>query len=306
MKKSIYIIVVLVIIAVSVVGCTVDSPAYVQQPVKVQVINPDTTITGVGIEDARLGVMAKDYFVGVAEGEIAGHTAYGKIGYNAAVGTTEEDIWGASSLYVFPTASQGMEVRSSDNTNDKAGGTGALTVRIDYLKSDYSTNFEVVTLNGTTNVNTTNTDIFRINNFRVLTTGTSGKSAGVIDVRNKTDHTTIYSRILINGTRARNSIFTVPIGKTLYINDFYAGVGGMAVDDMCRITLRATYNDVTGSLLTPGIFFMPYIENIQSNGSITRHFTIPIKIIAQSDIKVSAYADKVSAAIETDYRGWLE
>ena len=57
-------------------------------------------------------VSSMDYLYDIAEGNVTGHTPWTKIGYNPAL-TTEEDIWSAGGLYVFPAAATQMEVVSS-------------------------------------------------------------------------------------------------------------------------------------------------------------------------------------------------
>lgn len=66
----------------------------------------------------KLAVVAEDYTVSIAEGDLPGKEIIYKIGYNPAITVTEEDLWSNGGKYVFPTAEMGMEVVSSDNTQD--------------------------------------------------------------------------------------------------------------------------------------------------------------------------------------------
>jgi hypothetical protein len=210
--------------------------------------NPVTT-------DLKLRVNSTPYGYDVAEGNIANHSPFFKTGFNADVDATEEDMWTAGGVYVFPVAAQGMEVVSTDNTNDKAGGTGALTVKVWYLTNTFVEKSEVITMTGTTLVETAATDIYRVNAFRVMTAGTSGSAAGTISIRNKTDHTTVYSQIAAGQTRARNSIYTVPALKTLYITQISCSTGNASGGRYARFTLRAKYDDIIKAVST---LFYPY------------------------------------------------
>ena len=67
-------------------------------------------------------VSAMPYLYDIAEGNVSGHTPWTKIGFNPAL-TTEEDIWSAGGLYVFPAAATQMEVVSSLSTADVDIGT---------------------------------------------------------------------------------------------------------------------------------------------------------------------------------------
>lgn len=277
-------------------------------------VTATTTLTGVTIEDARLSTMSKDYFVGVAEGDISGHNAINKLGYNAAVGTSEEDVWFGSSVYTFPAAAQQMELVSTSVEDDplKADlsvGTGIHTVIIYYLDNTYTARTEQVQLNGTGVVTTAANNILRVNDIRAWVCGTGYKAAGTISIRNLAD-TPVYRYIGTGYTRSRCSIYTVPLTKTLYIMNWFVGVGGLNAANNARVTLKATYNELgsnytTGTVLGAG-FFMPMAEVLLPNGNVQREFTIPIMIPATCDVKVSAYSDAGSSFVGTSYRGWIE
>lgn len=298
----------LILTLTTAIGCTPDNRAYVNSDVPINVsVTGGSLSSNVTVVNTPLPVdtaQSIPYFVGIAEGEITGHSQIDKLSFNAAVGTTQEDIWGGSTTYVFPTVAQQMQVVSSA-AGDTANGTGVQKVIIYYLDATYNPHSEIVTLNGTTAVNTVNTDIYRINNFRAYTVGATGQSAGNIVVRNLAG-TPNYTYMYAGFTRARSSIYTVPAGKTLYIIDFYAGVGGLNATNMCRVILRANYDSLSGAMLPAGVFFMPYAEIVCPNGSVDRQLTIPIKFGAGTDIKVSAYTDSGSAYVEATYRGWIE
>jgi hypothetical protein len=202
----------------------------------------------------------------------------------------------------------GMECISSSD-QDAAAGTGAKTVRIYYLKSDYTEATTDVILTGQTAVATSVTDIFRVNNFRILDFGSGGtnyKAAGNIDVRHVND-TPIYSRILTGQTRARNSIYTVPENKTLYVVNMAIGTTkASTTGTVATFTLRATYDDKTSALLQPGLFFMPYAELNHQDGSFVREFDLPLHFPEHTDIKVSVICGQSATICTTSTRGWLE
>lgn len=64
-------------------------------------------------------VSSMSYLYDIAEGNVSGHTAWTKIGYNPAlVADTEAELWSATGAYVFPSAEQGLEVVSSSTNDD--------------------------------------------------------------------------------------------------------------------------------------------------------------------------------------------
>ena len=254
------------------------------------------------VEDNRVGTMAKDYFVGVAEGDIASHTAWSKIGFNADVGTSSEDIWGGSSGYVFPTVAQRMSVTST-SAQDGVGGTGVLAVYIEYLDTSFATHNETVTMNGLTSVNTTASDLYRINRLRATSVGSTGVAQGTITVSN-TAKSVNYGYIQTGFTRDRDCIYTVPTGKTLYVTTIaFSCVGTKAV----RLTTRATWDNIRSVALTAGTFFMPYNEVLLMDNAYVRDLVIPTRLPSGTDLKVSGIALSVGGAIVTcSLGGWLE
>ncbi len=250
-------------------------------------------------------VTSTPYLYQIAEGNIAGHVPFYLNGFTAGATTSETDVWTGATSYTFPTAAMGMEVVSSDNTNDKANGNGALTVIIDYLDGNYAPKSETVTLNGTTVVPTVAQDIFRVQSFRVATTGSTGKAAGNISLRHLSD-TPVYGQISTGYTKDRTAIWTVPAGKMLLVTSVAVAALNSSADKGCRFTLRATYDMALATRLTAGIFFMPYFEIALRNGAIQRDFEMPMKFSEKVDIKMSALAEAASTTAIVALRGWYE
>ncbi len=197
-----------------------------------------------------------------------------------------------------------MEVVSTDNTNDKAGGTGALTVHVDYLSLDGTEKEDTITLNGTTIVNTNATDIYRVNAFRVYSTGSTGVAAGTISLRNL-NHTTIYSQIAAGYHRARNSVYTVPKAKTLFITAFSFSAGANASGKRVRMTLHASYDHLHDVNLVAGKEFDAFREVILIDNALRVDLSVPIKLGSLVDLKISVIGE-AGAQCSSMAEGWLE
>jgi hypothetical protein len=258
-----------------------------------------------GAYHAMPSVLSTSYLFAISEGDIVGHKPWWMNGYTAGATTTETDVWEGATSYAFPAAKMGMEVVSSDNTNDKAGGTGALTVTIDYLDDAYAPHSETVTLNGTTVVPTVAVDIFRVQSFRIATVGTAGKAAGNITLRHLSD-TPVYAQIATGYTKSRSGIWTVPAGKALYITSVAVSALNAGADKGTRFTMRATYDADLAARLTAGVFFMPHFEINLRNGPFQRTFEMPIRFPEKVDIKMSALAEAASTICIAGLRGWYE
>lgn len=248
-------------------------------------------------------ICSQDYLTALAEGDISGHTPWSKIGYNDTISTSEETIWTNSTQYTFPTVAGQMEVVSSDNTQDKSGGTGALTVRIGYLKSDYTESSVILALNGTTAVPTgaSHADIWRINSFRVMTTGTNLAPVGNITLRIVSAGAT-HGYIRAGKTRARSAFYTVPLAKTLYITSIAFSAAGTKY---LIFTTHANYDTATSTILQRGLFH-PFSEVALLNSSYTKILEIPTKLPATTDLKVSVVAEAAGSVASCHLRGWLE
>lgn len=168
------------------------------------------------------------------------------LGRQPAANTTEYPLWYNAGVYTWPTAAMGMEVVSS-SANDAAAGTGARTVKVTYLDGNFVVKSETITLNGTTAVATIATDIYRILDFRVMTTGTGLKSAGTIDIRNLAD-TPIYARIITGDNEAQQAIYTVPADKFLILYKGNIGLGSSAAGKYGIFKLLTNYNHVTDTI----------------------------------------------------------
>lgn len=246
-------------------------------------------------------ICSQPYLQALAEGDITNHVVFTKNGYNDALSSSEETLWAVGGDYVFPSAPMQMEVVSS-SANDASAGTGARTVEIYYLDASYVEQSEIVTLNGTTPVNTVATNILRINTFRVKTVGSGGQNAGNIDVRHLTD-TPIYSRIATGINRAMNCTYTVPYGKTLFVFNLLFSAGGNVSNRPVRFITKTTYDNVSNTVIS---FFMPYTNVIVTDGSIDVPIECPTKLPATTDIKINAISPDGATYAACVIRGWLE
>lgn len=292
------VLVLLLILSILTLGlsCTADESVYSSM----QWVDTTGTAHGFETTNGLPRVSTQDYLYGIAEGNVTDHYAWAKTGYNPNVGTTEETVWSYSTQYVFPTSAIQMEVVSSDNTQDVPGGTGALTVIIDYLDGNYVSHSTVVILNGTTPVPTTPTDIFRINAFRCSTVGTNGSAVGNITLRGVGGGAT-YSYILAGYTRARNIVYTVPDGYDLYITSVMWSCSDATKG--VRFINHANYDNLTN---TPKTFFLPYHEATLYNVALYRPLEIPTYFPEHTDIKVSVISAQAGAVADVALRGWIE
>lgn len=192
---------------------------------------------------------------------------------------------------------------------DQSAYSGAQVVKIEYLTSAYASKTILMCLNGNTGVNTEDvggaalSDLYRIQSFRVVAAGSGNKPTGNLSLTDTTP-TVTYSYIMAGFTRARNSAYTVPASKTLYVAQFAVGYAYKTNStNYCRIYTRANVEAATG--FHTGSIFYPFTEVICSNSSQLVELDVPTKLTEKTDIKVSALASYAGAATVA-LRGWLE
>ena len=286
------------------VPVTLDAeiPAGTQVIGAVQFVDEDGAAYGVKHVGNKPRVSSMPYLYDIAEGNVAGHLPFALLAFNPDIGTTEEDVWTTGGAYAWPAAGGiRMQVKSTSAADDgDPAGTGVRTVHIHYLDDTYAERVEVVTTNGLTGVNTTATNIFRVNSFRAETIGTGGKAAGTISLTDTTP-TVTYAAIAIGYTRSRNGFYTVPLGYTLYVTEISMSAYG--ANKGLRYTFRSTWDEDDEEARD---FFIPWAEHMMANGAFLHQFGVPMVFPATTRLRISGKADQAGAVCAASIRGWLE
>ena len=150
------------------------------------------------------------------------------LGQNGTGATSYTDCWDQNTVRTLPTTGITIGVSSAD-AKDTAAGVGARTVKLGLLDDDYVLHYETLTLAGTTEVNTTRTDIIRVLSAEVLTVGSEGDNAGIIYIYDGSDTVTagvpqtatkIFGRISAGDNQMLIGMFTVPAGETWRLLEF--------------------------------------------------------------------------------------
>ena len=213
----------------------------------------------------------------VARGQIAGHEVLNVFGFASAVSTSFVAVWENNAAYVFPTVASTM-VASSSSASDTA-----VTILISGLDATYARVSESVTLNGTTDVTTTQS-FFRINS--VVTT--SGAAVGTVYVKNAGG--TTYAQITIGNGRTNMSVNTVPAGYTAYLTQFDA-FSSTSVTSGVYATFRALLTSSTG--IANVVLTAPFLNTY----AITRPY--PIAISEKTDLQFQCKSSGAGLGIAT-------
>lgn len=226
-----------------------------------------------------------DFLLEVARGHLTGMSTQDRFGANDVVGTSDEDIWHQGGIITYPAAAATGSVVST-STNDAAAGTGARTIRIRGLDTNYAEISETVTLNGTTPVTTANSYI-RINDFSTTTAGSGGSNVGTITVSIGGN---VQRSIAAGDNISHGSHYTVPAGKTAYLFSYFYSTG-KASDAICSFWVRP-YGEVFRQRKHIDLYQTTYTEEVMFFHAITE----------KSDIVMRAHTSTGTQAVSTGYK----
>jgi len=180
------------------------------------------------------------YYLAVAEGKVSGVSPVNLFGFSSNVSTgTPVTLWEltGTTAFTFPTtAGQVTLVSSSASDNTLA------TVLISGVDSSWNILTESKTLNGTTNVTTTNS-FLRINSI-VLTVPGTGQTTNVGNITATIGGVT-RARIDAGIGRTQQSAYSVPNGYTFYLTNINAYSGGANGAGYVNYRAVSTNNDLT-------------------------------------------------------------
>ena len=257
---------------------------------------------------SNIGYATASVAMSAAVGSITGGRTVTAFGERESMGTTAtgEDIWRGNELspaptshLVIPTPAEAGEQMTvvSESTNDTAAGTGVQTVSIHYLDAAGDEQDEIVTLNGTTPVNTVATDIRFVNDFHAQTVGTGGVAADNIKIYKTGSVGLVYNMIAAGGNKSLVPHRMVPRGKMLVITSWHAGEAQSK-----RVNVRIRSTDMYDELL-PGVFC--FKDTTFLNGTTTGNITLNTPIPALSVVKISGWPDAIGAEVGCSWAGVL-
>lgn len=205
----------------------------------------------------KLRVQSVPYTYDIAEGNVKDHKSFSKYGINPAVGSTREDLWFYGDLYPFSTVARKMAAVSTNSSDSSTGAglSGIRSISLYYLTTSFQEKSTIISLQGTVEVETVDSDIYRVQRVRANTCGAGGVAAGQIIIKSTGGAGTVYGCIPQGMTQQRSLLYTVPANKTLFLTGISLSAGSTQSGKFCRFTLRANYDDVSGTLKS---FMFPF------------------------------------------------
>ena len=225
----------------------------------------------------------------VTTGQFPRYSSNNKFGYNPAIGTSQEEVWNVGGVEAYLTTAETMNIVSTDiNDDGDPVSTGARTLEIIGLDNNWLPIRETITLNGQTNVLTTNAYL-RVFRMYVITAGTSGANEGTITATASTAGS-VHAQIDPTDNQTLKINFSIPGNKYGVITHSEIGCGK---SDDCEVRFKVRpFGEVfqTKRLLN-------FFESTVSFSNI-----LPILLPPKSDITITALSAaggvKVSANID--------
>lgn len=224
---------------------------------------------------------APPYELQVSRGLISGVSRVPIFGHNFDIdtATVPEDVWEAGGLYPFQTSAQSLEILS-DSPLDTALGTGARTVKVTGLDTNWVQQSETVSLNGVGVVPLTQ-QYLRINDCRAATSGSGYANAGLITLRVAGGGAT-QALIGVGDGRAMQAVYSVPAGHTLYLSSRELSLLKQSSTGSVDVTINGR-NLVNGEPWT-----VRNIVGLQNSASSISLKALPyIPVVAKSDLRVT-------------------
>lgn len=229
-----------------------------------------------------------NYGLEVARGNVTGVAGLNKFGRSTAVGNgAQTTIWDANTAYTFSTSADITHLWST------AGDTQDIVVQ--GLDNSYAEVEQTVTLTGTTAV-ALGTALRFVNRMYVDdTTSPAG------DVRAGDSGKTFYrSQITIGNNQTGQAVYTVPIGKTFYMEQWYANFnkssGGAGSVDL---QLEA--------ILEGKVFRARSFLGVLSTGSshFAHEYPVPQTFPAKTSIYIDGLASSANLDVSAGFEGYL-
>lgn len=257
-------------------------------------------------DDCAITRPITDIQIDLARIQITGQRSFFFFGFNADLDAAWEDIWAQGGDINWQTTAAKIAVSSSDAA-DTAAGLGVRQVEIHGLSALGADQSEVITMNGTTEVEST-LDYVRVNLMHNENVGTYGGShqgdvtCRVTSAGAKTGEIlsmmtgqegNVDTSVQYGSGEAGNGFFSVPLGKVAYLR------GGTVTVDGTK-TADVTLYERDG-LLTVVAPYEPrrVLWDIIGHGGFTAFkFDSHIKIKSLADVWFRALGNQVNTSIQ--------
>jgi len=219
----------------------------------------------------------------VSRQQVENHKRLFKFGFNPDINGTEETVWDAGGIYVYPSAAVAMTATTDAGTPADDNGVKIL---IQGLDANYNEVSQEVTLAGVGTATTTQTFI-RV--FRAYVSGSQAPT-GTINI---TNGGTTYARVSLGDNQTLMSMWTVPAGYTAYLSHLNIASGTPTGGQYMLVKLVAREFG--------GVFRTQLKQSIGSNGVADFVIEYPLSFLEKTDIEVRASGSGANNLVSSDF-----
>jgi hypothetical protein len=228
------------------------------------------------------------------------HTYVHKFGRQTDISTTAQTVWSGNTAYTYLSAADNLII-ASDFTTDGTAGSGALTVEVEGVDTDYKYIVNTITMKGFVAA-TTPSEFLRVFRMKVTSSGANDTNNGKIcilpdaagntftAVGVPTTTSNILAQIDTATSQTLMTNYTVPVTYTAYMTRHLMSAGVTNKTVFCELYVR------------------PYGEAFQIKDSfvleqtnIAEDFRLPYRIEPRSDIEYRVYGSSSSGKISVSY-----
>lgn len=237
--------------------------------------------------------LTNDFWVEQGKGIHTELTTILKFGRNPSVTTTASDLWDPRTVSTFPNTPTLITVVSG-SADDNAVTTGAATMEISGLDTNFLDQNETISLLGVGTVTSANSYI-RVHNMIIRTAGSQGKNVGTITATYQGTGTA--AMIQPGNNQTQMAIYTVPANKKALLTAWNINMNVSA----------GAASSVDADLLirpTGEVYQIKSHLGVVKDGSsdIRREFLPYMRIDSKTDIKIR----NVASAVTTDFHGGFD
>lgn len=233
----------------------------------------------------------------VRKGNVPGHSMVHKFGRNDAV---PNGTWEFINLLRFTgwplSAPTTVRIKAGGDTADTAAGAGAQEITVQGIDSSFNEITETITTAGVSASSVTTASFWRVHRAWVSACGTYGvANTGNIIVENGGGGTDLI-KIAVGDGQTHFGGWTVPVGKTAYLLNFYA-----LVDTNKSARIRVYTREDIDVVAAPVQARRSRTDFAVTSEAIFQPKSPSIIILEKSDFWVEALGDGVIVAVTIDF-----
>lgn len=194
-------------------------------------------------------VRPTDYHYEVATGKRQGRTTWNKFGYNPDIDTAATEVIASfGGAFTKLSAADTLDFVSTSANDTASSGTGTRSIIIYGVDGDWNQVIEILELDGTTPVTTTNS-FLGVNRVSIYLAGSSESNVGDITATDSTTNTVTLAKIPAGEGTTQQAIFYVANNHTALADWLWINVNKLSGGGAPVVTIKGwVYSEVSNAV----------------------------------------------------------